>query len=82
MDGGEISQVLYFEDETMRGRKPLPSNVVKLRGNPGKRRLNDAEQGTGEAKDALAQMGSRSDRHGSGVGRPAIHSGWPSRDLR
>jgi P27 family predicted phage terminase small subunit len=27
----------------MRGRKPLPSNVVKLRGNPGKRRLNDAE---------------------------------------
>jgi hypothetical protein len=27
----------------MRGRKPLPSNVVKLRGNPGKRRPNDAE---------------------------------------
>ena len=27
----------------MRGRKPLPSNVVKLRGNPGKRRLNNAE---------------------------------------
>ena len=27
----------------MRGRKPLPSNVVRLRGNPGKRRLNDAE---------------------------------------
>jgi P27 family predicted phage terminase small subunit len=35
--------VLDFEDETMRGRKPLPSNVVRLRGNPGKRRLNDAE---------------------------------------
>jgi P27 family predicted phage terminase small subunit len=34
---------LDFEDETMRGRKPLPSNVVRLRGNPGKRRLNDAE---------------------------------------
>jgi P27 family predicted phage terminase small subunit len=27
----------------MRGRKPLPSNVVQLRGNPGKRRPNDAE---------------------------------------
>jgi phage terminase small subunit len=27
----------------MRGRKPLPSNVVRLRGNSGKRRLNDAE---------------------------------------
>jgi P27 family predicted phage terminase small subunit len=27
----------------MRGRKPLPSNVVRLRGNPGKRRLNDGE---------------------------------------
>ena len=27
----------------MRGRKPLPSNVVRLRGNPGKRRANDAE---------------------------------------
>ena len=27
----------------MRGRKPLPSNVVRLRGNPGKRRRNDAE---------------------------------------
>ena len=27
----------------MRGRKPLPSNVVRLRGNPGKRRLNEAE---------------------------------------
>jgi Phage Terminase len=27
----------------MRGRKPLPSNVVRLRGNPGKRRLNDSE---------------------------------------
>jgi P27 family predicted phage terminase small subunit len=27
----------------MRGRKPLPGNVVRLRGNPGKRRLNDAE---------------------------------------
>ena len=27
----------------MRGRKPLPSNVVRLRGNPGKRRLNRAE---------------------------------------
>src|ERR671918_1644652 len=27
----------------MRGRKPLPSNVVRLRGNPGKRRLNNAE---------------------------------------
>ena len=27
----------------MRGRKPLPSNVVRLRGNPGKRRLNHAE---------------------------------------
>jgi P27 family predicted phage terminase small subunit len=27
----------------MRGRKPLPSNVVKLRGNPGKRRIHDAE---------------------------------------
>jgi phage terminase small subunit len=27
----------------MRGRKPLPSNVVRLRGNPGKRRQNDAE---------------------------------------
>jgi P27 family predicted phage terminase small subunit len=27
----------------MRGRKPLPSNVVRLRGNPGKRRLNAAE---------------------------------------
>jgi P27 family predicted phage terminase small subunit len=27
----------------MRGRKPLPSNVVRLRGNPGKRRLNDTE---------------------------------------
>ena len=27
----------------MRGRKPLPSNLVRLRGNPGKRRLDDAE---------------------------------------
>ena len=27
----------------MRGRKPLPSNVVRLRGNPGKRRLNGGE---------------------------------------
>jgi P27 family predicted phage terminase small subunit len=27
----------------MRGRKPLPSNVVRLRGNPGKRRRNEAE---------------------------------------
>jgi phage terminase small subunit len=27
----------------MRVRKPLPSNVVRLRGNPGKHRLNDAE---------------------------------------
>src|ERR687892_2910823 len=27
----------------MRGRKPLPSNVVRLRGNPGKRRLNEPE---------------------------------------
>jgi P27 family predicted phage terminase small subunit len=27
----------------MRGRKPLPSNVVRLRGNPGKRRINDLE---------------------------------------
>ena len=36
--------VLGTEGETpMRGRKPLPSNVVRLRGNPGKRRLNDAE---------------------------------------
>jgi P27 family predicted phage terminase small subunit len=34
---------LCCEDDTMRGRKPLPSNVVRLRGNPGKRRLNDAE---------------------------------------
>lgn len=25
------------------GRRPLPSNVKKLRGNPGKRKLNDAE---------------------------------------
>jgi P27 family predicted phage terminase small subunit len=30
-------------ENLMRGRKPLPSNVVRLRGNPGKRRLNDAE---------------------------------------
>ena len=38
------SSALDFEGETpMRGRKPLPSNVVRLRGNPGKRRLNDAE---------------------------------------
>ena len=28
----------------MRGRKPLPSNVVRLRGNPGKRRLNEHRQ--------------------------------------
>ena len=27
----------------MRGRKPLPSSVVRLRGNPGKRQPNDAE---------------------------------------
>ncbi len=27
----------------MRGRKPLPSNVVRLRGDAGKRRPNDAE---------------------------------------
>jgi P27 family predicted phage terminase small subunit len=27
----------------MRGRKPLPSNVVRLRGNPGKRKHNPAE---------------------------------------
>jgi P27 family predicted phage terminase small subunit len=27
----------------MRGRKPLPSNVVRLRGNPGKRRLSKRE---------------------------------------
>jgi P27 family predicted phage terminase small subunit len=33
----------------MRGRKPLPSNVVRLRGNPGKRRLNDAEPRPGPA---------------------------------
>ena len=31
------------EWDPMRGRKPLPSNVVRLRGNPGKRRLNEAE---------------------------------------
>jgi P27 family predicted phage terminase small subunit len=38
------SSALDFEGETpMRGRKPLPSNVVRLRGNPSKRRLNDAE---------------------------------------
>src|SRR5688572_10690474 len=30
-------------ESLMRGRKPLPSNVVRLRGNPGKRRLNGAE---------------------------------------
>jgi P27 family predicted phage terminase small subunit len=35
---------LASEGETpMRGRKPMPSNVVRLRGNPGKRRLNDTE---------------------------------------
>ncbi len=33
----------------MRGRKPLPSNVVRLRGNPGKRKLNDAEPRPGPA---------------------------------
>jgi P27 family predicted phage terminase small subunit len=27
----------------MSGRRPLPTNVKKLRGNPGKRKLNDAE---------------------------------------
>ena len=27
-------------------------------------------------------MACRSDRHESGVGRPAIHSGWSPRDLR
>jgi P27 family predicted phage terminase small subunit len=37
-------RLVYSVSETpMRGRKPLPSNVVRLRGNPGKRRLNDAE---------------------------------------
>jgi P27 family predicted phage terminase small subunit len=30
-------------ESLMRGRKPLPSNVVRLRGNPGRRRMNDAE---------------------------------------
>src|SRR5688500_3804951 len=40
----DASSAWDFEGETpMRGRKPLPSNVVRLRGNPGKRRLNDAE---------------------------------------
>jgi P27 family predicted phage terminase small subunit len=29
-------------EHRMRGRKPLPGNVVRLRGNPGKRKLNDA----------------------------------------
>ena len=39
-----IVGLLCCQGETpMRGRKPLPSNVVRLRGNPGKRRLNDAE---------------------------------------
>jgi P27 family predicted phage terminase small subunit len=33
----------------MRGRKHLPSNLVRLRGNPGKRRLNDAEPRPGPA---------------------------------
>jgi P27 family predicted phage terminase small subunit len=36
--------VLYTQGQTpMRGRKPLPSNVVRRHGNPGKRRLNDSE---------------------------------------
>jgi hypothetical protein len=46
MDGASADDrpVCSARDETpMRGRKPLPSNVVRLRGNPGKRRLNDAE---------------------------------------
>jgi P27 family predicted phage terminase small subunit len=42
--GGRDPLSRNLEDEKlMRGRKPLPSNVVRLRGNPGKRRLNDAE---------------------------------------
>jgi P27 family predicted phage terminase small subunit len=43
--GDALQQLgVYLEGENlMRGRKPLPSNVVRLRGNPGKRRLNDAE---------------------------------------
>jgi P27 family predicted phage terminase small subunit len=37
-------RLVQLESEIlMRGRKPLPSNVVRLRGNPDKRRLNDAE---------------------------------------
>jgi P27 family predicted phage terminase small subunit len=35
--------VCSVSETPMRGRKPLPSNVVRLRGNPGKRRLNHAE---------------------------------------
>lgn len=42
----EADEPLFRRQEVekpMRGRKPLPSNVVRLRGNPGKRPLNDAE---------------------------------------
>src|SRR5918995_888664 len=35
--------VCSVSETPMRGRKPLPSNVVRLRGNPGKRRLTHAE---------------------------------------
>jgi phage terminase small subunit len=39
-----FDRLVQLESEMlMRGRKPLPSNVIRLRGNPGKRRLNDAE---------------------------------------
>jgi P27 family predicted phage terminase small subunit len=42
--GGDNALSRNWEDENpMRGRKPLPSNVVRLRGNPGKRRLNGSE---------------------------------------
>ena len=49
--------VWYCEGETpMRGRKPLPSNVVRLRGNPGKRRLNDAEPRPAAQGPALPRL--------------------------
>jgi hypothetical protein len=31
---------------------------------------------------SCGEVACRSDRDESGVGRPAIHGGWPSRDLR
>ena len=76
-------------DALMRGRKPLPSNVVRLRGNPGKRRLNDAEPQPGSPGAGLplvprrrGAQGVEAPVQGAGGARPAHgHRPRPARRL-